>query len=62
MQPGKRILSILTFVLLLCGVASADDFFTTSPGPLATSHASLDSQDHCNDCHVDGSRTVSEAM
>ncbi len=60
MRPGKRTLSVLTLLLLLCGVASADDFFTTSPGPLAASHGSLDSQDHCNDCHVDGSRTVSD--
>lgn len=36
------------------GAAHADDFFQTSPGPLAESHASLDGQDNCNACHVDG--------
>jgi hypothetical protein len=31
----------------------------SSPGPLAQSHAALDDQNHCNDCHVDGSKDVS---
>src|SRR5206468_1057070 len=39
--------------------ARADDFFASSPGPLTTSHASIDTQDHCNDCHVNNSREVS---
>jgi hypothetical protein len=34
--------------------ATADDFFSSSPGPLASSHAALDDQDHCNDCHTGG--------
>jgi hypothetical protein len=40
--------------------ARADDFFSTSPGPLASSHSALDSQSNCNDCHVNGSREVAD--
>jgi hypothetical protein len=35
------------------------DFFSSSPGPLTTSHAALDDQTKCNDCHVNGTRDVS---
>ena len=35
------------------------DFFTTSPGPLSTSHAGLDATDKCNECHVNGSKDLS---
>lgn len=60
MLPGKHLLRLIALgVVLLAGTASADDFFTTSPGPLASSHASLDTQDKCNDCHVNGTRDVS---
>lgn len=38
--------------------ASADDFFSSSPGPLTASHGSLDNQNQCNDCHVNGTRDV----
>ncbi|MEO8703308.1 MAG: cytochrome c3 family protein [Kofleriaceae bacterium] len=35
------------------------DFFTSSPGPLATSHASLDDPAKCNECHINGSKELS---
>src|SRR5262245_13258747 len=66
--PGKvpylgmmyRALMVLALGLAtLCSrSATAGDFFASSPGPLANSHAALDVQDHCNDCHVDGSKEV----
>ncbi len=31
-----------------------DDFLRSSPGDLSRSHASIDGQDHCNDCHTGG--------
>ena len=30
------------------------DFFSSSPGALSESHASIDGPDHCNDCHNNG--------
>jgi hypothetical protein len=44
-------------LVLLPSLAHAD-FFSSSPGPLAQSHAALDSQDHCQDCHA-GARDLS---
>jgi len=35
------------------------DFFTSSPGPLTTEHKDLDDQTRCNDCHVNGSKALS---
>ena len=54
-------LGLLAVVSLVAGprVARADDFFSTSPGPLSNSHGSLDNAQQCNDCHVDGTREVS---
>ncbi len=46
-------------LIVLATVARADDFFSTSPGPLSLSHASIDNADHCNDCHIDGTSEVS---
>ncbi len=40
-------------------VARADDFFGSSPGKLSMSHSSLDKADNCNDCHVNGSKALS---
>ena len=52
--------AIAIFVVLLArSSAFADDFFSSSPGPLASSHAALDTQTNCNDCHVDGTNAVS---
>src|ERR1041385_6575152 len=56
----KRALLAMGVVVAAAGPSRADrDFFGSSPGPLSASHASLDSKDHCNDCHFDGSREVS---
>jgi hypothetical protein len=55
----NRVILIALVVLAgLAGRAVADDFFSSSPGPLSSSHGSLDAQDHCNDCHVNNSREV----
>src|SRR5262245_40453096 len=41
-------------VVVLAPVAHAQGtFFSSSPGPLSESHASIDGPDHCNDCHND---------
>ncbi|MCA9676757.1 MAG: hypothetical protein KC464_17110, partial [Myxococcales bacterium] len=45
---------LLLGVLGVARPARADDFFSSSPGPLSSSHASIDGQDHCNDCHTGG--------
>ena len=61
MQPGKYLALLFSLLVLLrAGAARADDFFTSSPGDLARSHAELDNQSKCNDCHVDGTRDVSK--
>lgn len=39
--------------------AQDQDFFTSSPGPLTTEHKALDDQARCNDCHVNGSKALS---
>jgi len=51
--------------MLLClgflGTARAQPggFFNSSPNPLSQSHAELDNAAHCNDCHVNGTRELS---
>ncbi len=53
--------AIAIFVVLFArSSAFADDFFSSSPGPLASSHAALDTQNNCNDCHVNGSNAISD--
>ncbi|MBK9070404.1 MAG: hypothetical protein IPL79_05305 [Myxococcales bacterium] len=54
--------SATSFVVLLLALwrapdASAQGFFATSPGALSQSHASIDTEANCNDCH-DGGRAV----
>ncbi|MDQ3364807.1 MAG: hypothetical protein M3680_05200 [Myxococcota bacterium] len=52
-------------ILLIAGrglsaVAIAQsDFFSSSPGELTKSHAEFDNQQKCNECHVNGTREVS---
>ncbi|HEY4239909.1 MAG TPA: cytochrome c3 family protein [Kofleriaceae bacterium] len=61
MRIGKWI-AVLAVVLGLGFAAYAyadDDFATSSPGPLSTSHADLDSKDHCTDCHLGNGRDLS---
>ncbi|MEZ4358902.1 MAG: cytochrome c3 family protein [Kofleriaceae bacterium] len=62
-RRSARVTWLLALALILAGAgrALADDFFSSSPGPLSTSHATLDTQDKCNDCHVDGTRDTSNA-
>ena len=45
-----RILACLA-ILTFATVVYADDFLKSSPGELATAHASLDAQDKCTTCH-----------
>lgn len=55
---------VIACVVVLGGTtaASADDFFSSSPGALTSSHAPWDKQDKCNDCHVNGTREVSNQL
>ena len=54
--------SALAVAMLVVGVVVAapgraraqGDFFSSSPGALSESHASIDGPDHCNDCHNNG--------
>src|SRR4051794_40125618 len=61
--PGKLIamrLWVIAVVLAFARLAHAQgDFFSSSPGPLSSSHASLDTQDHCTDCHVGNTKDLS---
>ncbi|MBS1121334.1 MAG: hypothetical protein H6Q90_3562 [Deltaproteobacteria bacterium] len=70
MRPGNNRFLVVTkwLAAVVAGVAllvvagsaaNADDFFASSPGDLAASHAALDSQDKCNDCHVDNTKELS---
>src|SRR5439155_16243853 len=61
MRPSSVIRVIVLALLVLSGRARAQNFFTTSPGPLSSSHGALDDQNHCNDCHVDGTSEVSNS-
>ena len=59
-MPGKRL--ALLFALVLCVFATralADNFFNSKPGDLSASHAALDDPNRCNDCHVDGTKDLS---
>jgi len=51
---ARTVVIALAILLGFGGAARADDFFSSSPGPLSSSHAGLDTQDHCNDCHTGG--------
>ncbi len=50
--------AIALVVLGWVGPARADDFFSSSPGALSSSHKDFDGQDNCNDCHDGGRDTV----
>ncbi len=54
------VVALVTLGLLAAGAraAAADDFFSSSPGALASSHASIDGQDNCNECHDGGRETI----
>jgi Class III cytochrome C family len=58
MRSIARVLCTICVVLGVVTISRAaradDDFFSSSPGPLSMSHAALDTQDRCNDCHTGG--------
>ncbi len=39
--------------------ADNSDFFSSSPGALTKSHGTLDSAEHCNDCHINNGKELS---
>lgn len=53
------LLVALTWGGQLSSARAQNDFFKSSPGALTKEHASLDNQNNCNDCHVDGSKELS---
>jgi hypothetical protein len=57
----KRGVVIIALVVLgaLAHRAAADDFFSSSPGPLSQSHAASDNQNQCTDCHVGNTKDLS---
>src|SRR6187549_3017247 len=61
--PGKissvRALVVLAFLLAIPAIAFGGDFFASSPGPLAQSHAALDNQQQCTSCHINDSKDLS---
>ncbi len=64
MRPGKWIAIALCFgVALLLAThrrALAQDFFSSSPGPLSQSHAASDDPGKCNDCHINGTNAIDD--
>jgi hypothetical protein len=55
----RRLLAPIASLVLVCVAlgarpARADDFMKSSPGPLAQSHAEIDGQQNCTQCHTDG--------
>src|SRR5574338_549141 len=61
--PGRILamrLWLIALVLCVAGrVYAQGDFFNSSPGPLSASHAALDNNDHCTDCHVGNTKDLS---
>ncbi|ACY17649.1 cytochrome c3 family protein [Haliangium ochraceum] len=54
-RPLGVLVAVLGLLLLYAPLAHAQqDFFESSPGPLSESHASIDGQDNCNECHNNG--------
>ena len=56
-----RVLVLLTLAFAAFSVrtARADEFFSSSPGPLSTSHGALDDQQKCANCHINDSKELS---
>lgn len=52
----------LLFVLVVCALvamtAGRAEAQLLSPGPLSAAHASIDGDDHCNECHQSGKQVV----
>jgi hypothetical protein len=65
MDVRARFVLVVVVYVACTAQASAQPgggFFSSSPGKLATSHAHLDDAAHCNACHVDGTRVVSNKL
>ena len=60
-KSAHRIAAFVITLLITCFAsrAIADDFFSSKPGDLTSSHGALDDPQHCNDCHVNGTKDVS---
>ena len=56
MRTALRLLVALAVCLLVIAEARVAHGQLLSPGPLAKSHASLEGDQHCNDCHSSGKR------
>jgi len=52
-RPFRFILAAIA-ILAAPGLAHAQGFFEQSPGPLTSSHASLEGQNNCQKCHTSG--------
>ena len=55
----RALVFALWSIVILAPPAFAGDFFASSPGPLAQSHASLDNQQQCMGCHINDSKDLS---
>ncbi|RMH39260.1 MAG: hypothetical protein D6689_17215, partial [Deltaproteobacteria bacterium] len=61
MRLHRQALTVAAAAAALVAVTSParaqDDFFRSSPGALSASHAEIDGQDNCNECHDGGKAT-----
>jgi len=55
----RAVVLALGVLVLWTSPGLAGDFFASSPGPLAQSHAALDNQKQCMDCHINDSKDLS---
>ena len=60
MRPGRAFVVAVALAILAAAPPARADFFSQSPGPLATPHAALEGRDHCNACHTDGRGLANE--
>ena len=51
-------LAVIVALAITARDATAQGFFSSSPGPLAQSHAQWDNQNGCKDCHVNDSKDL----
>ena len=56
---SRAVVLALGLLVLWATPVFAGDFFASSPGPLAQSHASLDNQNSCTSCHINDSKDLS---
>jgi len=60
-KSAHRVAAFVIALLVTCFAsrAIADDFFSSKPGDLTSSHGALDDPQHCNDCHLNGTKDLS---